>query len=150
MKQIKHYVWMAALGWLLSVPLQAQSSLSNNKTKINNMKEFSFLVRVPVTYSREQVVAANVKWNDLLEQWKKDEIYITSFPFPGEGFVVAGKDKTVTKESVISQNLRVVSNVFLRAKDFDHALELAKTFPILVYEGTVEVREIPPRPASAN
>lgn len=106
MKQIKHYVWTAALGWLLTVPLQAQ--------------------------------------------WKKEEIYITSFPFPGEGFVVAGKDKTITKESVISQNLRVVSNVFLRAKDFDHALELAKTFPILAYEGTVEVREIPPRPASAN
>jgi hypothetical protein len=141
---------MVIIGWVLTFPLQAQSSLSNNKTKTNNMKEFSFLVRVPVTYSREQVAAANVKWNALLEQWKKEEIYITSFPFPGEGFVVAGKEKAIKKESVISNNLRVVSNVFLRAKDFDQALELAQTFPILEYEGTVEVREIPPRPVQSN
>lgn len=150
MKQMKHYGWIVAIGLALAFPSQAQSSLSNNETKTSKMKEFSFLVRVPVTYTREQVAAANVKWSALLEQWKKDEIYITSFPFPGEGFVVTGKEKTVTKESVIANNLRVVSNVFLRAKDFDQALELAKTFPILAYNGTVEVREIPPRPAPAN
>lgn len=114
------------------------------------MKEFSFLVRVPVSYSREQVSAAGTKWNLLIEKWKSDGIYMISFPFPGDGYVVAGKNKVIKKEAVITDNLKVVSNIFLRAKDMESALELAKTFPILEYEGTVEVREIPPRPNPTN
>ena len=114
------------------------------------MKEFSFLVRVPVSYSREQVSAANPKWNSLIEQWKSDGIYIISFPFPGESYVVAGKSKIIKKESVISDNLRVVSNIFLQVENIEAALELAKSFPILEYGGSVEVREIPPRPTQGN
>jgi hypothetical protein len=111
------------------------------------MKDFSFLVRVPVTYSPEQVKAANSKWNALIEQWKQDGIYITSFPFPAEGYIVSGSYKA-EKKSVISDNLRVVSNIFLRSGSIEDAVELAKQFPVLEYGGTVEVREIQQRPQS--
>ncbi|MCU7552922.1 hypothetical protein OCK74_27635 [Chitinophagaceae bacterium LB-8] len=109
------------------------------------MKDFSFLVRVPVTYSPEQVKAANVKWNALIEQWKQDGIYITSFPFPAEGYVISSSNQA-EKKSVFSDNLRVVSNIFLRADSMEDAVELAKQFPVLEYGGTVEVREIQVRP----
>lgn len=114
------------------------------------MKEYSFLVRVPVSYSKEQAAAANEKWNLLLNQWKMDGIYIISFPFPTDGYVVAGKDKTVRKETVVADNLKVVSNIFLRATAMEDAIELAKFFPVLEYGGTVEIREILPRPVVAN
>ena len=114
------------------------------------MKEYSFLVRVPVSYSREQATAANEKWNLLLNQWKTDSIYIISFPFPTDGYVVAGRDKEVRKEIVIADNFKVVSNIFLRAKTMESAVEIAKSFPVLEYGGTVEVREILPRPVAAN
>lgn len=147
---MKKYFLTNALGWALVVHAVCAQPVSTNQSKTIHMKEFSFLVRVPLTYSREQVAAANVKWNSLLEQWKKEEIYIISFPFPGEGYVVSGNERAIKKESVVSDNRRVVSHIFLRAKDFESALALAKTFPILEFDGSVEVREILPRPGSAN
>lgn len=125
---------------LYSIAVFAQNNKPVNSN--NNMKDFSFIVRVPLNYSREQVQQANVIWTRLIEQWKNSDVYITSFPFPGEGFVVSGKEKVMKKESVIADNTRVVSAIFLKAEDFDKALELAKTFPILEYGGSVEVREI--------
>lgn len=114
------------------------------------MKEFSFLVRVPVSYSKEQVATANITWNALINQWKLENIYIISFPFPADGYLVSGKDKVINKGSVIQDNLKVVSNIFLKAENEQAALELAKTFPVLEYGGSVEVREIPQRPVPAT
>jgi hypothetical protein len=107
------------------------------------MKQFSLLVRVPVTYSSEQAKAVGPAWEKLLEQWKAESVYVLSFAFPGESFTVSGVEKVVKKESVISGNLRVVSNIVLQAETMEDALEQAKDCPILLYDGTVEVREIP-------
>ncbi|MGK9118007.1 YciI family protein [Olivibacter sp. LS-1] len=112
--------------------------------KHQEMKQFSLLVRVPETYSEAQVKSAGVQWNNLIEQWKAAGIYVLSFAFPGESYTVSGTGgKTVKKESVLSGNLRVVSQVVLRAASIEQALELAKSVPVLLYGGTVEVREIP-------
>ena len=127
----------------------AQTNIANSPTenkKPNKMKEFSLLVRVPVTYTSEQVKAAGPKWDALLEQWKADNVYIISFPFPGEGYVVSGPDKSIKKETVVTGNLKVVSNLFVRATDMEKAIELAKACPILEFGGSVEVREIPQKP----
>ena len=107
------------------------------------MKEFSLLVRVPVSYTSEQVKAAGPKWDALLDKWKADSIYIISFPFPGEGYIVSGAEKSIKKGAVISENLRVVSNLFIRAINIESAVDLAKACPILDFGGSVEVREIP-------
>lgn len=109
------------------------------------MRQFSLLVRVPITYSREQAKGVNPEWDALLDQWKMKGIYITSFAFPGEGYVVSGAGREATKQVVVADNLKVVSNIFLLAASLEDAVELAKRCPILAHGGTVEMREIPPR-----
>lgn len=114
------------------------------------MQQFSFIVRVPVTYTPEQVAAANEIWKVLLDKWKQENIYITSFPFPSDGFLVSGKEKTVAKRSVITDGLKVVSTIFLTAENEESAIELAKSFPVLEYSGSVEIRKIQQRPPASN
>jgi hypothetical protein len=106
-------------------------------------------VRVPITYTPEQVVAANEVWKVLLDKWKQQNIYITSFPFPSDGSLVSGKEKTVTNGSVITNGFKVVSNIFLSAESEESAIELAKTFPVLEYGGSVEIRKIQQRPPAS-
>jgi hypothetical protein len=134
----------------LSANAQTDNSGTQTKKRVSSMKEFSFVVRVPVSYSKEQVQQANSVWTTLLENWKKEGAYIISFPFPAEGYVVSGKEKSIKKGSVTSDDQRVVSCIFLRAGSIDEATELAKTFPVLEFGGSVEVREILQRPNSSN
>ncbi|MEO6549745.1 MAG: hypothetical protein ABIN94_17215 [Ferruginibacter sp.] len=122
------------------------ANLSTLIKKQTKMKEFSLLVRVPLTYTIEQAKAVAPKWDALLDQWKRDSVYVISFPFPGEGFIILGSEKIIKKGVVVSDNLRAVSNLFIRALDMERAIELAKDCPILAFGGSVEVREIPQRP----
>lgn len=133
----------------LSCKTYAQTNASNPQSEIkksNKMKEFILLVRVPTTYSSEQAKAVNPKWDIVLAKWKADSIFVTSFIFPSEGYVLSGTDRLTKKEAVISENLKVVSSIILRSANLETAIELAKVCPVLDYGGTVEVREIPPRP----
>jgi hypothetical protein len=95
------------------------------------MKQYSLLVRVPDTYGTEQAKSAGPQWEKVIEQWKADEVYVT------------GKEKLIKKETVLSDNLKAVSNIVLQAKTIEEALDLAKSCPVLLYGGKVEVREIP-------
>jgi hypothetical protein len=110
------------------------------------MKEFILLIRVPVTYTAEQAKAVNPKWDKVLDKWKADSVFVTSFVFPTGSYVLSGADRTVKKESVVSDNLKVVSNIILQAASLEDAVELAKVCPVLEVGGTVEVREIQPGP----
>lgn len=114
------------------------------------MSEFILLVRVPTNYSGEQAKAVNPKWDRVLDKWKADNVFVTSFIFPGNSYVLAGADTTVRKEFVVSDNLKVVSSIIFRAADIEEAVELAKVCPILEHGGTVEVREVQSRPVKAN
>lgn len=118
---------------------QTQKATSMDAPK----KQFSMLVRVPTNYSSEQVKAAGATWDNLLQQWKDRGIYVISFAFPGESYTVSGAQKEVNPGSVVSDGLRVVSNIVLQASTMEEACNLAKDFPILKYGGSVEVREIP-------
>ncbi len=136
--------------YVVAFSVQAQNEISTNQAKSQNrkMKEFSFIVRVPLSYSREQVATANTVWVELLSKWKKEEIWIASFPFPTDGYLITGKDKTVSQGSVRSNDQKVVSAIFLRAASIEQAIDLGKTFPVLEYGGIVEVREIQTPPSS--
>jgi hypothetical protein len=107
------------------------------------MKQFSLVVRVPETYSTEQAKAVGPQWDTVVENWKSQGVYVLSFAFPGESHTISGSEKVIRKESVLSGNLRVVSNIVLQSETLEQALELAKACPILAHGGTVEVREIP-------
>ncbi len=134
---------------LLSCKTYAQTNTSNSQTeikKIPNMKEFILLVRVPVTYSGEQAKAVNPRWEIVLTKWKADDVFVTSFVFPGESYVLSGADRLVKKEPVVTDSLKIVSSIILRATSLENAVELAKACPVVEHGGTVEVREIIPRP----
>src|SRR5690606_30714377 len=95
---------------------------SSSQSKNDQMKQYSLLVRVPDTYTTEQARKAGPQWDKVLEQWKADGVYVLSFAFPGEGYTVTGKEKEVKKETVFSDNLRVVSNIVLQAKTMEDAV----------------------------
>ncbi len=122
---------------------KALTNTVNTQSKNNQMKQFSLLVRVPVTYTTEQARATGPLWDKTVEEWKAKGVYILSFAFPGESYTVSGNGKKVKNEAIISNNLRVVSNIVLQAADKDQAIELAKACPILAHGGSVEVRDIP-------
>jgi len=134
---------MRSLIRILSVTilmLTAVNSYSQQKKK--TMKQYSLLVRVPETYGGEQAKSVSPQWDKLLEDWKKAGVYILSFPFPGESYTVSGADKIVKKETVLSDNKKVVSHLIIQAESLQQAVQLAKAVPVLFYDGTVEVREI--------
>lgn len=120
-----------------------QSADTASQSNNNTMKQFSLLIRVPDTYTTEQAKSVSPKWDRLLEQWKAEGVYVISFAFPGISYTVSGKEKVIKKESVLSGNLRVVSNIVLQAETMEEALKLAGQCPVLAYGGSVEVREIP-------
>ena len=107
------------------------------------MKHFSLLVRVPKTYTIEQAESVYPQWENVVEQWKTQNVYVLSFAFPGESHTIVGPENAVKNEPVWSGNLRVVSNIVLQCETIAKALEHAKACPILKYGGSVEVREIP-------
>lgn len=118
---------------------------SSLKAKTAQMKEFILFVRVPVTYTTEQAKAVNPKWTVVTDQWKADGIFVTSFVCPNDSYVISGADKVVKKEPVVSDNLKVVSNIILLAENLENAVALAKACPVLEYGGTIEVRAVQPR-----
>ena len=143
---------------LFNAPLFSQvksnPSLTNSKkeTAMENqnteLKEYILLVRVPFNYGSDNAKEVRELWNTLLEKWKADGTYVTSFVYPNDGYLVAGAEKSVTNESVVSNHLKLVSNLILRAANYEAALELSKNCPVLAQGGMIEVREIQPRPQS--
>jgi uncharacterized protein YciI len=114
--------------------------------QINEFKEYILLVRLPLNYEPENAKEVREQWNTLLEKWKADGTYVTSFVYPNDGYLVTGSEKSVTREGVVSNNFKLVSNMILRAANYEAALELAKQCPVLKQGGMIEVREIQPRP----
>lgn len=134
---------------LFSQPKTTQPTISNKEIKMENQdsqfKEYILLVRLPVNYGPDKAKEVREQWNVLLEKWKADGTYVTSFVYPNDGYLVTGSSKTVTNEGVVFNNFKLVSNMILRAVDYKTALELAKKCPVLAQGGMIEVREIQPR-----
>lgn len=128
----------------LMKPQQNLSSMSFDQLQQKSkMKQFSLLVRVPISYTSEDAKAVYPDWEKLIENWKSENAYVLSFAFPGASYTVYGPDNVVTQEPVLSDSLRVVSNIVLQTESFQLAVDEAKRCPILAYGGSVEVREIP-------
>jgi hypothetical protein len=121
----------------------AQTGAEKSTSKTKKMKQFSLLIRVPDSYTSAQAKTVGPQWDELIAKWKTEGVYVLSFAFPGESYTVSGKGKEIKKETVLSDNLKVVSNIVIKAENIQHAVELAKSCPILSYGGKVETREIP-------
>jgi hypothetical protein len=124
-------------------------SKTKNEAKMKNessaFKEYILLVHLPTNYGPDQAKEVREQWNKLTDKWKADGTYVTSFVYPNDGYLVKGPQKTITKEGIVCDNFRLVSNLILRATSYEAAFELAKNCPVLPQGGTIEVREIQPR-----
>lgn len=138
-----HMISIAIASAFMAYSSQAQQNSRNGQNQTVKMKDFSLLVRVPTTYTTEQAKAVGPLWDNLLSKWKREKVYVISFAFPGQSHVVSGAKKELTTDPVLSNNLRVVSNIVLRVRTVEDAIALSKDFPILSYGGSVEIREIP-------
>lgn len=125
------------------------SPLHDLKTK-NKMKEYVLLIRLPLNYGQAQATEVRDKWNALTDKWKADGIFVTSFVFPTESYLVAGKERAVKKEAIVTNETKVTTCIVLKAASYEEVLELVKLFPVLEQGGTVEVREAYPRAQAAE
>jgi steroid delta-isomerase-like uncharacterized protein len=140
---------------LVCAPVLAQvkpdQSLTQPKkeVKMNNeniaFKEYILLVHLPANYGPKQAKAVRELWAALLDKWKANGTYVTSFVYPNDGYLVKGPEKAVSHEGIVSDNFKLVSNMILRAADYNAAQELAKLCPVLPQGGMIEVKEIQPR-----
>lgn len=109
------------------------------------MNKYILLIHLPLNYGADQASEVRMQWNNLTDQWKSEGVFVTSFVFPGESYVVSHNGDVVNKQ-IISDNMATISSIVLHAADFEAALKLAQKCPVLKQGGTVEVREVVPRP----
>jgi hypothetical protein len=100
---------------------------------------------VPLSYGPVEAKEVIGSWNTVTDIWKKDNIFVSSFVFPNKSVLVSIKE---TQEGSLqsSDNLKIVSVIVIKAKDFKEAVELAKLCPIINQGGLVEVNEVLQRP----
>lgn len=109
------------------------------------MKKYILMIRLPLAYGAEEASAVRADWEKLTDEWKADGTFVSSFVFPGDGYEVSGNGN-VAEQQVISTGLKVISCIVIETSDFESALTMAKKCPVLKQSGTVEVREVMPRP----
>src|SRR6476660_5948489 len=129
---------------------QTNPNQSVNNSNSKKMKEYILIIRLPLSYGPAQAQAVRPQWTSLIDQWKMENIFVTSFIAPTDGNVVAGKDKNVSKTAIVSNDTKVISNIIIKASDIEQATKLAQLCPILSQGGTVEVRETQTRPEITN
>lgn len=130
---------------LLSHVLSAQGT----KTTVK-MKEYILLIRLPLSYGAEQAKEVRPQWDQILQKWKAEGTFLTSYIAPNDGYIVSGPERISKKEVVISDGLRIVSTIIIQAESLESAVEIAKVCPILTQGGTVEIKEIQPRAVPAQ
>lgn len=135
----------------LFTSIMSFAQLKPNQTfNTQKMKEYILLIRLPLSYGPKQAQAVREKWTTLINQWKAEGIFVTSFIGPADGYVITGVDKTVAKASIVSNDSRFISNIIINATDIEHSVQLAKLCPILDQGGTIEIRETQPRTELTN
>lgn len=111
------------------------------------MKDYLLLFRggdARMTENTEVETAAHMeKWNHYMGQLAKNGYLGGGLPLAQDGRILT---KTGVKEGVsLSEKGEAVGGYLLiKAKDYNHAVELTKECPIFEYDGNVEIREAIP------
>jgi hypothetical protein len=116
------------------------------------MNEYVFLVRfgANATLAPEQRQINTEKWGKLIQHWTEQGYFVGSSLITQEGFVLSGSDRKVDQGFIADADFRVVSIIRIAVSSIDEAVELARACPVLDYGGTVEIREVQPRPVLAT
>jgi hypothetical protein len=110
------------------------------------MKEF-MLIFIGGDYeahnlSPEEIQQQMGKWFAWIDELKKEDLYVDGKALQPTAKHRSGKDAVIT-DGPYADAKEIVGGYFVvKAKDFDHALELAKGYPDYDYSGGVEVREV--------
>jgi hypothetical protein len=110
------------------------------------MKQYILINRVPAEYGQNEAKVVAEAWKLLTDQWKAAENFVISFVFPGAGSIATGHPANVLIGNVLSENLKIVSVIVVKAEDMEQAAQLASLSPILRQSGSVEIKEIMDRP----
>lgn len=124
--------------------------MSEKALEVRASKDFILLVYLPLDYGTEDAKEVRPDWDRLLERWKTEGIYVTSFVYPVKGYLISGQEKVISEGSLVSDSLRLISSLIIKAPDYEEAVALASNCPVLAQGGTVEVREVQPRPVEAE
>ena len=54
------------------------------ENQINEFKEYILLVHLPLNYGPDKAKQVREHWNTLLDTWKANGTYITSFVYPND------------------------------------------------------------------
>jgi exonuclease III len=135
--------------WLSDYNSNAGSTISTSsspqqtrKMKTQVKENYILLVYLPKGYGPEQAKEVRKQWETLLQQWKADSTYVTSFVYPGEAQLVSGLSSDIQSGSMLADSMRLTSNMIVRAADMEEATLLARMCPVLRQGGTIEVRPV--------
>src|SRR5207244_3016954 len=110
------------------------------------MENFMFLFRGSSVYQPDQspealqaLTAKMMNWvGDLMER----DIHVSSQPLQTTGVQVSGAGKTLI-DTPFGEHAAIVGGLtIIQAADIDHAVEIAKTCPILATEANIEIRPL--------
>lgn len=112
------------------------------------MNEYIFLVRFGTqkTLTSEQQKLNTEGWGKLIQHWKQQGNFVGSSLITQPGFVLSGPERKTEPGFMADADFRVVSTIRVLAANLNEAVDLARACPTLDYGGTVEVREVQPRP----
>jgi hypothetical protein len=110
------------------------------------MKEYMFIF-IGTDYEGEnfspQLVEQQMgKWFAWVDELKSEDLYIEGRPLLNDAKRVAGSDQIISDGPFVETKELVGGYFIIKAKDWDHAMELTKGYPDYDYGGFVEVREI--------
>ena len=106
------------------------------------MKQYVFINRVPANYDRTDAQKVNSAWTMLTQSWKEKDIFVSSFVFPAEGYLVSGDDTTVSNGYQLTDGRKIVSVITVKAENYEDAVGMAAACPHIAQSGSVEVRAV--------
>lgn len=118
-----------------------------DKPKTKQMKDYLLLMRgteAQMSDVSEQEMKDHVeKWNSYMGQLAKGGFLVGGFPLARDGRLMT--KNSVTEAVSFSDKGEVVGGYLLiKARDYNHAVELTKECPLFDYDGNIEIREAVP------
>lgn len=106
-------------------------------------KKFAYLFFGSDPYKSQEEAMENIKqWTAWIEELAQKGIYVSGEQLEPEVRRVQGKSKELN-DGPFTESKEIISGIFIiNAKDFDHAVEIAKDCPIYGFNGNVEIRPI--------
>ncbi len=114
--------------------------------------EFLLLFRntqLETRLSMDEMHEAMRRLNDWLDRWAERGNILKGQPLGNEGKVISGsKQRTVADGPFAESKEAVGGYVLVQAADFDEAMSIAAEWPLLDYDGVIEVRPVMPECAT--